>query len=311
MLLRQILTIVILLTPFYLWAAKNSVKNMLDIDKICRKSPTDCLFEVNQKLQQTPVQSRVWYDLMQYKFENLFVLQKINILNQITKPLIKNKKLPIPFQVSLFIYYAKSLNEDKTLNKEEIKQEQKIFIDKAQNLLGLMNNIYPNPNLLIQLANLQMYVGDYKKAYQLLQSLIVKYNQYPDLAFNLDLYGNLGHLADRLNYKNQAIKYWSTSLYWAKQLDNNQQTATVYFNLANSQTIVNDFNKAKSSVINAIKYATLAHDDVKCSQAQLLYVQILLDLKQKVEARKILDSVQINTLSEASLTKFMQLKTKI
>jgi len=311
MLLRQILTIVILLTPFYLWAANNSVKNMLDIDKICRKSPTDCLFEVNQKLQQTPLQSRVWYDLMQYKFETLLVLQKDNELHKITKTWINKKNIPIPFQLSLLIYYGKTLDADKTLDKAKRKQERIKVIDDAKRLLTLMNNVYPNPNLLIQFANLQLYVGEDKKTYQLLQSLSVKYENYPDLVFNANLYADLGHLAYRLKYKEQAITYWSTSLYWEKQLGNDQQTALIYYNLAKSQRLNKNFKIAKANAEKAIYHATLAFDFIAQAQAQLLTVQILLDLKQKVEAKKMLDSVQIKTLPEASLTKFMQLKTKI
>jgi len=313
MLLRLTLTIllIVLFIPSYLLAANNSPKNMLDIDKVCRKSPTDCLSEVNQKLQQTHIQSRVWYDLMQYKFETLLVLQKDNELHKITKTWINKKNLPIPFQLSLLIYYGKTLDADTTLDKEKIKQERKKIMGEAQILLKLMNNAYPNPNLLIQFANLQLYVGEYKKAYQLLQSLVVKYENYPDLIFHADLYANLGHLADRLSYKKQAVKYWSASLYWEKQVGNDQQIAVLYYNLARSQMWDKNFTNAKFNAEKSIYHATLGCDYIEQAQAQLLTVKILLILKQKTQAKKMLDSIKINTLPESSLNEFTQLKTQM
>jgi len=315
MLFRSILSLsfiaLVIFMPAHLSAAINVTKNMRDLDKICSKSPADCLPEINQKLKSTPVQSRVWYDLMQYKFEALFALQHIKALHEASKPWINTKDLPIPFQTSLFIYYAKSLEEDKTLNVETIKQQRKKFMRKAQKLLGLMNEVYPNPTLLMQFGNLQMIVGEYEQAYKFLQSLVIKYRRYPDLAYNLDLYANLGHLADRLGYKEQAIQHWLTSLYWAKQLGNDQQTATVFYNLARSQTTNKNYINAKFNAEKAIEYATLARDYVKQAQAQLLTVQLLLNLKQKAAAKEMLNSIKVEILSSEMLKEFTRLKNQV
>jgi tetratricopeptide (TPR) repeat protein len=297
--------------PTHLSAAINIAKNMQDIDEICSKSPTNCLPALNEKLKNIHIKSRVWYDLMQYKFEALFALQKIKELHQTTKGWINQKDLPIPFKISLFIYYAKSLEEDKTYNETQRIQASKKYMGKAENLLELMNTVYPNPNLLIQLANLKMYAGEYKKAYQLLQSLILKYDKYADLVFKVDLYGNLGHLADRLGYKNKAIEYWLTSLNWVKKLGNDQQTATIYLNLANSQTTNQNFNDAKDNALHAIHHATLANDVVKQAQAQLLAVQLFLNLEQKVSAKKLLNSIKIEILSSEMLKVFTRLKNQV
>jgi len=297
--------------PTHLFAAHSEHKNMRDIDKICKKSPTNCLPVVNQQLQTTPPKSRVWFDLMQYKFDALFALQKINALHEVTKPLINQQNLPIPFQMSLFIYYGKSLVVDKTLDEKTLNQERKKFMVKAQKLLGLMNNVYPNPKLLMQLGNLQMIVGEYEKAYQLLQSLVMKHRQYPDLAYNLDLYANLGHLAVQLGYKQQAVEYWLTSLYWAKQLGNDQQTATIFYNLARTQEINKNFIDANFNATKSIEYATLAHDNIEYAKAQLLSTRLLLFLKQKTAAKKLLHTINTENLPAELFKKYTSLKAKV
>ena len=230
-------------------AAHSPAKNISEIHKICSKSPAQCLTEVNLTLLTTKEQSRIWYDLMQYKIESLFLLQNINELNAVTKPWINIDDLPVPFKVSIYIYYAKSLAFDNDINEKAIKAESKKYINKAEQQLDLMHNAYPDPMLLIQLANIKMYVGEYQQAYQTLQSLAVKYQRRQDPAFKLDLYGHLAHLADRLKYKQQAIDYWLESIVWAKRYDNDQQIATVYFNLAQSQISNYDFDAAKQNYI--------------------------------------------------------------
>ncbi|MBL4910843.1 MAG: hypothetical protein JKX78_12625 [Alteromonadaceae bacterium] len=284
---------------------------MVDIHRICSKSPANCLPEINEQLQTTHQNSRVWYDLMQYKFESLFLLQDISELNKVTKSFVNKENLPIPFEISVNIYYAKSLSQEHTLNPIFIKQESKKFINKAKQLLALMNEAYPDPNLLIKLANIQMFIEEYQQAYQLLQTLAVNYKRYPDIVFHLDLYGNLGHLADILNYKKQAITYWLTSLKWAKELANEQQTATVYFNLANSQNTMQEFNNAQQNYLNAIQHAILAKDKIKRIEAQIALAQLWLTLDKKTQAKTLITNIDTVNLPQYVTKKLKQLKTKI
>jgi len=174
-----------------------------------------------------------------------------------------------------------------------------------------MNEAYPDPNLLIKLANIQMFIEEYQQAYQLLQTLAVNYKRYPDIVFHLDLYGNLGHLADILNYKKQAITYWLTSLKWAKELANEQQTATVYFNLANSQNTMQEFNNAQQNYLNAIQHAILAKDKIKRIEAQIALAQLWLTLDKKTQAKTLITNIDTVNLPQYVTKKLKQLKTKI
>jgi len=291
--------------------AHSPVKNMSEIHKICSKSPAECLTEVNKVLLTTKEQSRVWYDLIQYKVESLFLLQNIKELNAVTKPWITIDDLPVPFKISVYIYYAKSLTADNDIDKELIKSESKKYIKKAEQQLDLMNNAYPDPMLLIQLANIKMFVGEYEQAYQSLQALTVKYQRRQDPAFKLDLYGNLAHLADRLKYKQQAINYWIESIDWAKKHGNDQQIATVYFNLAQSQISNNDFEAAKPNYLKAIHHSTLANDGAKKAQAQYFFAKQLYTQGLKVDAKAIIETVDLSFLTLAENKRLLKLKSAI
>lgn len=282
--------------PITLFAADTANQGTANIYDVCSKSPVDCLPLVNSALRNTPTQSHLWYGLMKNKITSLYFLQKLDELNDLTSYLMTLKDLPIPFQVMVDAYHAKTLTENTSLDKDFILQEQQKLIQRAKNSLALMNDIYPDPNLIIQIANVQMYVGENTEAYSLLQSLIVKYSNYPDPLFQLELYGTLGHLADRLHYKKSAIKYWKLALPWAHKVVNNQQIATILFNLAKSEEANKNLTQAQENYRYTIKYATLANDQIRLTQAKIELAELLFNLKEKAEAKALIKDMQADLL---------------
>jgi len=270
--------------------------NMNEIHALCKNSPAQCLPVLDEKLLNTPKQSRVWYDLMQYKIESLFLLQNIKALYENTKPWINKDDLPVPFKISVYIYYAKSLKFSNISDKALLKTEKKKYIKKAEQQIALMHDAYPDPMLVIQLANIKMVVGEIQTAYQSLKDLEVKYKRHPNPELKLDLYGNLAHLAGKLGDTEQAISYWLECLIWAKEFNNNQQIATVYYNLANSQTTNNQFIEAKQSYLSAIHYATAASDGAKRAQSQYSLAKLMLQQGLRLQAKEILQTMDVSKL---------------
>lgn len=270
--------------------------SVAEIHLICKKSPAECIPVINENLLKTAKKSRIWFDLMQYKIEALFLLQDIDQLHEVTKPWINEEDLPIPFKISVYIYYAKSVRYTDENNADFVKSEHKKYIQKAEGQLSLMNDAYPDPMLLIQLANLKMFAGEYQEAYQSLQSLELKYRKHPNPEIKLDLYGNLAHLADHLNYKKQAVFYWLECLIWAKEFNNTQQIATVYYNLANSQVNNQEFTEAKQSYLSAIYHSTAANDDAKRAQSQYFLAKLMIQQGLITQAKEILKTIDYSKL---------------
>jgi len=288
-----ILALLLLIYSSGIEAEDSPQVNISELHHLCKKSPNECLPAINKKLRSVYYKSHIWYSLMQFKFDALFTLQDIKTLYENTKPWIDEDDLPVPFKVSLYIHYAKSLKFS-AIGKPALKKERKKYIKKAEQQIALMHSAYPNPMLLILLANLKMHAEEVESAYQLLLPLEVKYRKYPDPELKLDLYGNLAHLADRLGHKKQAISYWITCLKGAIEFKNNQQIATAYYNLASSQVTNNDFTKAEGNYINAIEYSTLANDGAKLSQAQY-YLYILMHQQGLMHrAKEVLQTMDIS-----------------
>jgi len=276
--------------------------DFLNIHNHCQKSPDLCLIMVNKTLPLLKEQSRVWFDLMQYKLDSLFILQKSEELYALTQQWIDNESFPIPFQISVYIYYAKSIVG------ETAKLERKKYIDKAITKLSLMNEVYPNPMLLIQLANIKMRAGDYVQAFDALKLLEAKYLQLPDPMFQLDLNGNLAHLSDKLSFKSSALTYWKKALKWAFEFKNDQQIATVYYNFAHSQVNSNLLIPAETNFNNAITFAQKANDHSKLAQAKLYLTRLKVSQNLPYQAKNIFQKIKIKHLVASDLEELEKLQ---
>ncbi len=272
------------------------------LDHVCQFFPAKCLNRVNTELKSVKEKSLIWFSLMQFKFSSLFNLQKSDELFQETKYWINEPDLPIAFQVTLYIYHAKYIIAYGD------QAEGKKFIYKAKHLLSLMNEAYPSPIRLIELANLQMFIGELPEAYDSLNALKIKYKHSHNPYFMMELYGNLGHIARQLKYFDEALKHWHEALSWSYKYGNLQQIATVLFNLAQAQQHAKKYLLAQQNYLISIRHAEKALDFIRASHARLHLAEIKLALGEKQQAHDLLLSLDENHLTGEGLAKFIALK---
>jgi tetratricopeptide (TPR) repeat protein len=300
MLRTTILLLVLCLPVTKVYAIKSE-----SIDKLCQRSPAECLEQVDFELKSVQQKSRLWLRLMQFKLTSLFILQHSDELYKETKHLINDEDLPIPFQVTLYMYYAKSL-----LGRGELK-EGKRYIHKAKAQLAIMNGAYPSPIKLIEIANLQMFIGELPEAYASLNALKDKYQHSNNPHFMMELYGHLGHVAKKLGYDDEALEHWNTAAPWSYKYGNEQQIAVVHFNLARVQQEAQQYSLAEKNYASAIKHAEIAIDLVKAAHAQLYLAEVKLIKEKKAQAEELLLSIDEKLLVSSYLLKFNELKSQL
>lgn len=272
-----------------------------DIHVICKKSPNACLAKIDNELTHTKQQSRLWFNLLQYKLDSLFNLRKISRLKENIAPWIDAKDLPIPFQISVYIYHIKTMPKDTPV------EEKQRYIDKAKTQVNLLNNVYPNPIKLVELANLQIIIGEVQEGYKRLQALAAQYSRRNDPYFQMELYANLGHAANKLKLVEEKIDYYIKSLEWAIEFNNQQQIAVAYYNVAKSQFIENQLTQAINSFNNSVKYAHLANDHVLHAQAQYFLAKSYATQKQYKHAHNVLTQIQIANMPSVYKAPFKEL----
>ena len=293
---------IILLLVLCLPAPKSYAIKGNDLKQTCQFLPAQCLEKVNIELKTVKEKSRIWFSLMQFKLTSLFILQKNDELYRVTKRWINEKDLPIPFQVTVYMYYAKSCIAFGD------KAEGKNYIYKAKQQLALMNEAYPSPIRLIEIANLQMYIGEFVEAYESLNGLKVKYKNSNNPHFMMELYGHLGHAATKLNYFDESLGHWHSALPWSYKYGNEQQIATVLFNLAQAQQYAKQYAQAEESYLNTIIHAEKALDVIKASHARLYLAEIKLMVGDKKQAKTLLSMLDEKDLIMGHLVKYNELK---
>jgi hypothetical protein len=283
------------------WPTSLHAKNTISLEKTCQLSPAKCLIQIEDKLLTTPKRSRLWFSLMQYKIENLFVLQKTEELYQQTAYWVKQDNLPVSFQLTVYIYYAKSiLGQGKT-------DEGTKYIHKAKQQLLMINEVYPAPIRLIEIANLQMFIGELNEAYLTLQELSVTYKKSRNAHFMMELYGHLAHIARQLNYFDEELTYWQVALTWGYELGNTQQIAVILYNKARAQHIAKMLDKAATTYQQSIITAEQAQDFVKASHARLYFAELRADQTKKEEALVLLLAINQQHINNKQMKLYTRL----
>ncbi len=271
---------------------KTISKQVSEVSAICLTSPFDCLTNVDEVLQALPPNSRMYFEVLQYKFEALLNLQKMDILYQESKQWLNKPNLPFLFQISNAIYFAKAALR---MGDKAASVDSYLF---AKSLLGQMNKEYPSPIRMVQFANLQMQLDEFQQAYELMLTLKKKYQNSPDSYFMLELHGNLGHAANNLGYTEAALIYWQEAVKWAKIYANKQQIAVTLFNLADIHEQLKQYPQAVEHFKQARAVALNAGDEVKANQANYHLVRVLIKQEKFCQANSLYTEVNTDILPQ-------------
>jgi len=273
-------------------ASTFNTNTAINVEHVCLISPKRCLNVVKSALQSTSEHSRRWFDLLQFRYDALFNLKRFAQLKRETKPWIDREDVPLPFQVTALIYFAKS-----SYNDDEIESSIHYAL-LAEKKLALLQTTYPSPMRLIELANLQMHTNQLTKAYASLQALEQEYQHSQNAHFMMELYGNLGHLSDKLGDKNTSLDYWLITKEWSFKFGNKQQIATVSHNLARIYGELGYHELAVTNLKIAGNMAQIAGDLALVAQVKLLLTAFYIDLKQYCRAYGQWQSISIENLPD-------------
>ncbi|WP_448564043.1 tetratricopeptide repeat protein [Thalassotalea ganghwensis] len=279
--------------------------NLSDLKKTCKTSPYDCLKRLDIILDKAPANSRLFFNLLQYRFDSLFNLQQRHQLYQETKRWLDKKDLPLAFKTTVNIYYAKAAWF--VGNRESSKQAYQV----AKDSLAMMNQAYPSPMRLVIFANLQMQLNEYQQAYDLLKDLEQKYHKSPDESFMMELTGNLGHAANQLGNLEESLNYWQKALEWGTLLGNQQQQAVILYNIADINFKLNNISQAEQFLARTIEIAQLAKDNKKSTEAQFYLVKTKMKSNDLCGATRLYRGINLAQLPVKHHLEYQQFQQRL
>lgn len=247
-----------------------SYDELAKIESACQRSSSQCLLLLNDALTSSTTKSRQWYRLKLLQLDAFFTLQQLEELSSELETLLTYDTLPVNFSIYVYIYHAKLLYGTKDISAA------KEFLTKAVSLLTQLNDKYPKPMRLIEIANLQTSLKDYEQAKETLLQLELKFESRYHPVFKRELYANLGHVAYRQDDKVMHLKYREKSLNWALKANNNQQVGIAHNNFAWAYQQAGSYKEAEQHYNQAIEFAQKEQDDVNGSISQLRLVDVVL-----------------------------------
>ena len=286
-----------------------SYEEISTIEKKCESSSNICLKIIDSALTSTTKNTRPWNHLKRLQLDALFNLQKFDILAEELAPLLANNNLPVNFAVYVYIFHAKLL-----LGNQEIDLAKQ-YLNKSVGLLHEINNKYPNPLRLIDIANVQIVLKDYEQANKTLLQLESKFTDRYHPVFKRELYANLGHVAYFQHEENLHITYREKSLKWAIASDNNQQIGIAHSNLAWAYFKIKNYKLSEKHYRQAVKISEIEQDEINGAISKVRLTEVILLQGNNDKANKLFDELTLTaqTLQHSEHFKkiFQALKIKL
>ena len=280
---------------------QSNTSEKIDIHKICEINYDECLKKIPQYLNETTINSRLWFAYKLYQLEALFALEQLDELEELVTPLILQKNLPIKFKINSYVLYAKTI-------KRHGQNERAInYLNEAKDLLLAVNVDWPRPAELIKVANMLLSMGQYQIGFDMLLTLEERFKNYKDIIFNYQLYTNLGHFALRLNDLTLHTTYRMKTLEWVMLSENSNYKSIALFNVARAYFFSGSDELSLSYFKRVIPVAAQAKNHSVLASTYINMADIYLRNSDEKQANDLLYKVNFKNLNSGYLKRFEQL----
>lgn len=281
-------------------------ENLSDHQQFCLESPQlSCGQYLQQQLSGLKAYSNEWYRVKAFQLNYLFDKHQFKQLQHEAEQLLQRTDLPEVFRVQLYFYYAKALNYFG--NHTEAKE----YASRAVAILKDIYAVFGNPLRVVELANLQITLGEFGQAEQLLSYAQSQYRQSRDPQFLFELNSNLALLVHQQGDLAAAAIYRSEALNAARTMGHPNKLIVALGNLARTRQLQGELAEALSLYRDSLQYTALPEHQIQHFIHLLRLAEISLQLQQPVQARHYLTQVKTAGLSEHHQKLYQQLSTEL
>lgn len=158
------------------------------IDQTCTVDYDKCLKMVEQQLPHAPVNKIEYFKLKMFQLNALYYLGKYHLLYIELNRLLEAPRLPKILELKTHILSAK------LAFREQDKSVQKKHLAKAKAIFEGFLATGEDPNILIDYANLHIYLKQYREGIEILQELERKFSKHKNANVLAKVAINLGNL---------------------------------------------------------------------------------------------------------------------
>ncbi len=255
-----------------------------DHQQVCQNRP-DCLAFLKDQLSTTKPESAAWFKIQSYLLDLLFDKQDFAALRYRCELLLAKQPHSEVFRAQLHFYYAKSL----AFFGERENARNHAFIAHKQ--LNELFQSFADPLRLIELGNLEIWLGEHEQAYDILNAAQSRYNKSKDPLFWFELNSNFALIYDKRQQLELSEEARTKALEAIMPTGETDKIATAMGNLARTKQLRGDYANARKLYEQSLAYLTSKLDDKIRSIYLLRLSEISMAMHDKTAAKAYFDKV--------------------
>ncbi|MFC3031519.1 tetratricopeptide repeat protein [Pseudoalteromonas fenneropenaei] len=283
-----------------------AAEHLSDHEHFCQVKPTiPCLDHINAALLNETYLSPEWYKIKSYQLDYYYDVRRFDDIIRAVEPLLPHGDAPAVFKSQLYFYYAKSLGA--AGRKAEA-------LEYAQKAIAKVENIYEafgEPLRLVELANLQLSLGNFEKAYQILAMAESRFAKSKDPIFNFELNSNKANVQHHWGDLEKAARFRLAALNWVAGTDQNAKIVVAMGNLARTYQLLGRYELARDTYVDSLTYLKSHNDDENRAAHLLRLAEIYWQLDDKDNAKNTLKQVNSQLLSAHHLKVYEKLAAQL
>lgn len=255
-----------------------------DHQQVCQNRP-DCLNYLKDQLSTTKVESAAWFKIQSYLLDLLFDKQDFAALRYRCELLLAKQPHSEVFRAQLHFYYAKSL----AFFGERDNARSHAFIAHKQ--LNELFQSFADPLRLLELGNLEIWLGEHEQAYDILIAAQARYSKSKDPLFWYELNSNFALIYDKRQQLALSEEVRTKALEAIMPTGETDKIATAMGNLARTKQLRGDYVNARTVYEQSLGYLTSKLDDKIRSIYLLRLSEIAMAMEDKAGAKTYFDQV--------------------
>lgn len=268
-------------------------EHLSDHEQVCL-SQSDCHAFLQQQLGQTAPGSAKWYKLQSYLLDFYFDKHRFTELRQLAEQLLALPDNPVVLQAQLYFYYGKVLY---FFGQPELAAQ---YVSQASVKLADLFEGFGDPLRLIELANLQLTLGQTEQAELTLLNAEGRYSKSRDPIFLFELYSNKALVEDRRQQLQYAAVYRQHALDAVLTTGHSGKIVVALGNLARTRQLQGQYLQARQLYLQALPYFTAEQNTPLQAVYLLRLAELCWQLQDQQQSWQYLQKVQLAQLSSDS-----------
>lgn len=268
----------------------------------CDKNLAQCILELTQKIEQTPVASHMWFHQKLNLLDLLFQAQEYAAVVDEVDKLLALPYLPPRLEINSLMYKVKMGK----LNGEEDLEQYIKRVDEA--FSNLANSA---PQSIIDYATFQLYTGDYAKGRKLLLDLEKKFQKHSNYHIKKQIYTILGHLSHRLKDLDATMAYILLAYENAHKDEGIHYRLMTSYNVARALHFLERFEEAEPKFKEVIEQASVINEISYQSLSYLRLAEMASARNDLVGLKTILNQIETKHLMPYDLELFNKLQQRL